>query len=152
MLIFSTSIRNLMLGRGLLANLSSPCSISVYTGAQPTAANFIANWSSYSSGNPAFLVHYTGAVWNQPSNGVLMQLATVPAATAPANTGTATWCIIWSTAITGIQMAAGTVPSNNFIIGPCSDAIGDGIIRFSNPALVASTPVVILDGSIGATS
>lgn len=152
MLIFSSSIRNLMLGRGLLANLSSPCSITVYSGAQPTAADFIANWASYSSSNPVFLVHYVGAVWNQPSNGVLMQLATTPAATAPLNTGTATWCIIWSTAITAIQAAAGTVPSNNFIIGPCSNAIGDGIIRFSNPALVTGTPVAILDGSIGATS
>lgn len=152
MLIFSTSIRNLMLGRGLLANLSNPCSITIYSGVQPTAATYSNNWASYNSTGPGFLVHYTGAAWSQPSNGVLLQLSTLPSAAPPSNTGLATWCVVWSTAITGAQIAGGTLPSSSFIIGPASDAIGDGIIRFANPSLTAAVPVAILDGSIGATS
>lgn len=151
-MIFSNTIRNLTLGRGLLANLSSPCSITIYTGVQPTAAAIIANWYLYSSTSAEFLVHYVGATWTQPSSGILLQLSTIPASTAPLNSGTATWCIIWNSAISGAQVAGGVIPSSNFIVGPCSDSIGAGIIRFANPALVASTPVVILDGSIGATS
>ena len=150
-LIFSQSMRNLMIGRGLLANFASPCSISIYTGIQPTTNDVISNWSAYNSGTSGFLIHYTGATWTQPSSGILMQLTTFPAAGFPVNTGTATWCILWATAITGANVAATTLPSNNFLIGPCSDSVGLGVIRFANPNLSTAASAVILDGSVGAT-
>lgn len=80
-----------------------------------------------------------------------MQLSTFPAAGFPVNTGAATWCILWTTAVTAANVAATTLPSNNFLVGPCSDSVGLGIIRFSNANLSTASSAVILDGSIGAT-
>lgn len=150
-LIFSQSMRNLMIGRGILANFASPCSISIYMGIQPTSDNIISNWVSYNSGTSGFLIHYTGATWSQPSSGILMQLSTFPAAGFPINTGTASWCILWATAVTAANVASTTLPSNNFIVAPCSDSVGLGVIRFSNPNLSTASSAVILDGSLGAT-
>jgi hypothetical protein len=148
---FSQSVRNLFIGRGLLGAFVSPCSISVYSGVQPTSAQVTANWASYASTNAIFLNHYTGGTWTQPSNGIMMQLSTVPATQIALNSGTATWCILWTSAVTAANVAAGTLPNISFIVAPCSDSVGSGVVRFADPIFVSGATKIILDGSIGAT-
>lgn len=150
-ILFSPSVRNLFIGRGLLSAFSSPCSISVYSGFQPTSAQVTADWPSYASTNSNFLCHYTGAAWAQPNSGIMMSMGTFPAAQLALNTGTATWCILWTTAVTSLNAAGVTLPHPTFIVAPCSDSIGDGVIRFDDPVFVSGVSKVILDGSIGAT-
>ncbi len=150
-LLFHPNIRNLMLGKGIMNGFSNPCAISVYQGAQPVPNDIIANWSTtYASTNAAFLVHYTGASWSQPSQGLLLQLG-IPLAQNGVNTGTATWAICWATNVSAANVAASTIPSTSFIVVPCSDSIGAGVIRFADPIVTAGVSKVILDGSIGAT-
>lgn len=151
MITFHPNIRNLMVGRGLLSGFSSPCAISVYSGAQPTSAEITANWSTYASGTANFLAHFVGGAWTQPAGGILLQLTVPPASTA-LQTGTGTWCILWSTNVSAAAVALTTLPSTAFIVGPVSVGIGPGVVRFNNPALVVSTSVTILDGSIGASA
>jgi len=148
-LLYSQSTRNLMIGRGLLANFSSPCAISVYSGTQPTSASIINNWSLYSQPTSNFLAHFIGASWTQPSNGILMQL-TVPPTVPADHTGTASWAILWTTNVSAVTVAGASLPSNNFAVVACSDAIGPGVIRFVSTSITAATAVTILDGSIGA--
>lgn len=150
-LLFHPNIRNLMIGKGLLNGFSNPCAISVYRGTQPTPGDIIANWSTtYSSSNSQFLVHYTGASWSQPSGGLLLQLG-IPLAQNGVNTGTATWAICWATNVSAANVALATIPSTSFIVVPCSDSIGPGVIRFTDPNVTAGVSKVILDGSFGAS-
>lgn len=146
-IIFSPSTKNLFLGRGILNAFSNPCSISIYSGTQPTSADVTSNWGAYSSGGTNFLAHYLNASWTQPAEGLLMQLG-IPPATAPINTDTASWCILWCTAVTPAQVLAGTLPHASFIVGACSDGVGKGLIRFNDLSFTAGTFKTMLDGSI----
>lgn len=155
-LLFNSNIRNLMIGRGLMNGFSyiSPNfqgSISVYAGTQPTAAQITSSWATYASTSANFLLHYTGQVWGQPSYGTLLQLYP-QGNTVASNTGIATWCILWSSNVTSAQVAASTLPSTAFIVGPVSDTVGQGIVRFTSTSITSGATITITDGSIGATS
>lgn len=80
-----------------------------------------------------------------------MTISTFPAAVNALNSGTATWAIVWTSAVTGVNVAAGTLPSTNFMVVPASNSIGDGVIRFSDPVFTSGVSKAILDGSVGAT-
>jgi hypothetical protein len=146
---FHPNLRNLFLGRGIAAAFTNQFSITVYSGAQPTAAQVTSNWSLFNQDTSNFLVHYTGAGWTQPSNGLLLQL-TLPAAQPVVRGGTASWAILWASEVTSLQVQSTTLPSAVFIVVPCSSDVGQGVIRFANTALVEGASVAILDGSMGA--
>lgn len=148
-LIFSPGMRNLYMGRGVAAGFAGTFAISVYSGVQPTAAQITSNWTSYNEPTPGFLVHYTGAAWTQPSNGILLQL-TLPAAQTVLNSGLASWAILWSTNLTLANVQSSTLPSTSFMVVPCSDSTGQGVVRFTNSTLTAGVSTPILDGSMGA--
>ena len=148
---FAQTMRNLFIGRGILAALSSPCSISVYSGTSQGQSSIIAaNWPSWASSNSNFLGHFTGAVWTQPNSGILLQLNSVPGQAA-LHSGTAGFAIIWSTEVTLTDVAGSTLPNASFIVVPCSNSVGNGVIRFDDTTFTAGVTKVILDGSIGAT-
>jgi hypothetical protein len=107
-------------------------------------------WPVFASSNSNFLGHFTGAVWSQPSSGILLQLNSVPGQIAM-NSGTAGYAIIWATAVSDADVAGSTLPHPNFMVVPCSDSVGNGVIRFDDPVFVGGVTKVILDGSIGAT-
>jgi hypothetical protein len=148
-LLYNGNIRNLFMGRGILAAFSSPCAITVYSGAQPTAAAVTAGWTSYNQPNANYLAHYIGAAWTQPSGGILLQL-TIPPAVVVEKSGTATWAILWTTNVTYAATQGSTLPSTSFMVVSVSDSVGAGVIRFANPTLSAGISTAILDGSMGA--
>lgn len=148
---FTTSIRNLTIGRGILSGIAASVAVTVYSGVQPTAANIITNWASFNSANANFLLHYSSVGFTQPASGILMTVTTFPVSTLPTNTGTGAWAIIWSTnPLIGVMN--GAIPTTSFIVGPVSDSVGNGIIRFSNTTITTGVSKALLDGSIGALS
>ena len=131
--------------------------MTVHSGAQPTADNFITNWTSYSSGNANFLAYYSNLSWYHSnyasSTGNLLQMG-IPTAVTPTNNGVAAWAVLWSpktgtTIPTLGDMAAGSIPTQLIVIVPVSDILGTGIIRFVNTTLSTSTAVAPFDGSFG---
>ena len=146
---FHPNIRNLYMGRGIAAAFSSTFSISVFSGIQPPAAPIASNWPAYNEATSNFLVHYTGAGWTQPSNGILLQL-TEPPAQVVTRSGTATWAILWATAASLAQVQSTTLPNASFMVVPCSNSTDQGVIRFVDPDLVGGTATSIIDGSMGA--
>jgi len=144
-----------MIGQGILRGLTSTVAITIYSGSQPTAATIAANWSSYNSTNSNFLVHFTGAGWTQPLNGEAQfcSITTFPAATPATNTGTGSWCIIWSTNPLLAAMGTGTIPTTSFLVGAVTDLAGDGIVRF-NPTtnFTIAVNATIADGTISSSS
>ena len=155
-ILFHPNIRNLMIGRGILAGgLTSACGITIYSGIQPTAAAIAADWATYNSLNAKFLAHFTGAIWSHPLSGTttFCSITTFPPATPATNTGTGSWCILWMTNPTGTQLSSTTLPSTQFIIGPVSNLTGNGIVRFSTDTnFTIGVSRTIGDGTIGATS
>lgn len=128
----------------------TPSCVTVYKGTMPTPADIIVNWSAYNSGSADYLVNYDDGKWNLPSWAAMLQLSTLPSARTPVNTGTATWAIIWvDNPQPDAPLLAGTVlPSTTFMVVNVSDLLGDGVVRFTSPALVSGTPVAIADATI----
>lgn len=98
-----------------------------------------------------FLGHFTGAVWSQPSS-LIASITTFPAAVQASNSGTATWCIIWTTNPALSAMGSTTIPTTSFIVGPVSSLAGTGLVRFDSVAFTAGTSISILDGLITTTA
>jgi len=156
-LIFYTNTKSLFSG-AILRNLGNAntatfgpytLGVTVYSGVAPTAAAVAASWVTYNSAVPSFLVHYTNMTWSQPGQGTLLQMTGAPTSVTPVNNGTASWAIIWAGQPTGPQLASSTLPFAKFLLVSVSDAVGDGVIRFSSTALtIAGGPVSVLDASM----
>ena len=94
-------------------------------------------------------MHYSGVVWSQPvsQTAQYINITTWPASTNATNTGTGTWCIVWSMNPTGVQLASATLPSASFIVGPVTTLSGSGIVRFNNDTnFTSGVAKVIADG------
>lgn len=153
-ILFYTNLRNLMVGSGILKGLASSVGITVYSGVQPSAATITSNWSAYNSTNSNFLIHFPGVGWTHPSQGTVafISITTFPAATPATNTGTGTWCIIWSTNPSGATLSGATLPSTSFLVGNVTDLLGNGIVRFNpNTNFTAAVNATIVDGNISAS-
>ena len=151
---FHPNIANLMIGKGILAaGYNEPSGITIYSGTQPTAEEIATNWSLYNSTNSNFLAHYSGAVWTQPLDGAakFCSITTFPPAVSPVNSGTGTWCIVWSSNPSLASLASSTIPNEVFIVGEVSSLAASGIVRF-NPdnTFVSGTAKEISDGVITA--
>lgn len=156
-LTFSASVTNLMANGAIQSNLggvsvsnhNTASSVTIYSGVQPTAENILANWSSYNSTNTTCLIHYTPVIWQLATGNASAVVITNSTATAPINSGTASWAILWSTMqVTTSQLASGTIPTASFFVAPVSDITGTGIIRFTSTVLTSGTPVNIVDAGI----
>lgn len=151
---FYPNIRNLLIGRGILASgITAASGITVYSGTQPTAPTILANWAAYNSANSSFLCHFTGAVWIQPLYGLYASIGTFPVATVATNSGSAAWCIIWTTNPLLSAMGTATIPTTSFIVGPVTTLAGTGIVRFSpDVTMTSGVASTIADGLITASS
>ena len=163
-IIFHKNIRNAFLYQtwwyGLVGNAAyvpaatpMPCAVTIYGGTQPSAATIAANWASY---NTSFLLHlYTGAALGQPSadtvdTGVTVTLTTLPTAQTSNAAGTATWAILWGSALTQGNINAGTIPSTRFIVLPVSSTAGTAPLRMASTTIASSTAYTVADLSLTA--
>lgn len=126
---------------------AAPSSITIYSGAQPTAPQIIAAWPSYNTTNASFLLHYQSVTWGVPTGLTSIGVTTFPPATLPTNTGVASWAILWMTSIAVGTMGTGTLPNLNFVVVPVSSAGGTGVVKFSDTAITTGTAVSLYDAS-----
>lgn len=156
---FHQNIRNLAAYRGISLGMNNgtATSVSIYSGVQPSAATITSNWAS-NGYNSNYLIHYpTGAIWTQQNgstvgSGGMLLMTGIPAATVAANTGTATWAIIWGQVVASGtaagQIGSSTLPAASFIVVPCSDTLGNGAIRFLTTTIASGTSYSISDSTI----
>jgi hypothetical protein len=126
------------------------CEVSVYSGVQPDAATFAANWAStYNSASSAFLAHFTDSRIGQPSQGNMLQMVQAPTAVTPLRNGTATWAVIWGGSGIAAGIGGSTVPGTRYMIVPASSLLSNSIVRFTDAVLSTATPVAIADITLG---
>lgn len=148
-MLFHPNIRNLFIGRGILAGLASSTAVTVFSGAQPLAGDVILNWPTYKS---QALLHWQGVGFTQPQNGILATVTVFPTPVVALASGTATWAIIWATNVTLANVQSDTLPNASFIIGPVTDTSGNGMVRLASPTMAAGATIALTDASLGATS
>lgn len=144
-LTFAAALATKFASRAIRDSFASPCAITIYSGAKPSAATIAANWAAYTSSNAIFLAHYSGAVWGVSTN--LVFLSTVPAAVNPINNGDATWAILWTTNPLLASMN-GAIPTTSFIVVTVGNLSSLDPVRFSNITMSTATPVAINDASV----
>jgi hypothetical protein len=108
--------------------------ITLFGGTQPTAAQVVASWPTYSA---QYLVHWTSVGVVAP-NGDLFSFAT-PAAKAAFRSGTGAWAIWWPGAVTDAAVQGSTLPRTDFCILPASESGGNGCFRMTSLAITSGT-------------
>jgi hypothetical protein len=169
-MIFSSSIATLLCGAGILKgmgytdssfssskNPTATVAVTVYSGVQPSAATITSSWASY---NTTFLFHQPGVTFTQPTwssatLGGQLPMTASPTAVTAANSGTASWAIIWCNNVaagTGAgQISNGTIPNASFIVGGVTLATGNGLISVTDTNIVSGTSVSVLGANLGFT-
>lgn len=167
-LLFSPSIANMFVFRGILGAVTgvsttgvpipmqptAAMSVTVYSGVKPSAASITASWGSY---NTTYLFHQPGVNYIQANPGLIpggafITRTNVPAAVTALNSGTASWCIIWCSNVAAGsgagQIGNATLPNANFIVGDVTIGSGDGIVTLSNLVVTGGQSTTILDSTI----
>jgi hypothetical protein len=118
-------------------------SLTIFSGTQPTAAQIVSSWSTYSA---QYLVHWTGVVWPTPTGYNTLgsgnsTTATTPAAQNAFRSGTATWAILWPS---DGNIAEGTIqgaslPSTTFVVLPVSASGGTGCVRLTSTTITSGS-------------
>jgi hypothetical protein len=122
--------------------------VTVYQGTAPLPSAITASWATYNSSTTDYLVHFTNAIWSLPGTGPLIQLSTAPTPVNAVRSGTAAWAILWAGQPSGAQLASVTLPFANFLVVSVSDAVGDGVIRFTSTTLTSGVSASVLDASM----
>lgn len=167
-LLFSPSIANMFVFRGILGAVTGVATtgqtysqqptvtlaVTIYSGVKPSAATITSSWSSY---NTTYLFHqpgvnYVQAQFNLVPGGGFLTRSNNPTAVTALNAGTASWCIIWCNNVaagTGAgQIGNATLPNANFIVGDVTIGSGDGIVTLNSLAITGGSTVTILDSTI----
>lgn len=128
--------------------------ITIYGGTQPTASAIEAGWANY---NTSYLLHLPNFSIQQPNastagTGISIVNNGLPAVQPAANTGTASWAILWIANVaagtaTG-QIGGATLPETKFIILPVSDLSQTYPVRFQNTSMTSGASYTISDLNI----
>ena len=144
-LIFSPSVRSAYAFQqfGNEFNLGTSTKIAIYSGPQPSGAEFYTNFSAkYHMTGTNFLAELVGSQWIRSNNS--WSIITFPAPVNSRLDGQATFAVLFPSSQ---SLANGGLPSNaNYVIVPVSDTSGDGVIRFTSTNFTTSTSVSIVDG------
>lgn len=143
-LIYNSGVRSLITSSGIRDGFSNP-SMTMYAGTQPTPTTLINSWSSYNYNTSNFLWHaQTGLTLLVTGSGVSIFAVNVPSA-VPVRSGTASWAVIWSGAVTTGTMTTSSIPSSSFMICPVSLNTSNGVVRLTSTTLSAGTTATIAD-------
>lgn len=146
---WDTTFQAMFLGCGIKAAMPGAVAITVYSGTQGTQSDIVANWTAYNSNSTNHIIHYNGGVWTQqPAQGNVLGLSTLPATKVPVRAGNAQWAIVWMTDVTQISIEGVTLPSENFIVVPCSNIAGSGVVRFDDTSFVINETKQIAEATI----
>lgn len=137
-----------MISLGILSGMANTVGITAFSGTQPSAAQILANWTTYAA---QILVHWSGVTYTRPLDGVLMTMGTpAPSPATATGTGTATWGLIWTTNVMPSDLNNGTIPSTQFMVVPVSLTLDDGVVRLATTTINTGDSVQLLDTSITA--
>jgi hypothetical protein len=160
---FYIGFQNLTLGCGIMTatttrhdsgiyvydvNIKLPVyAVTVFSGTQPGAIDLISDWSG-SNYNSQYLCHWPAVVLDQPNEmsigqGTEIVLYDVITPATAANTGTASWAVLWPSVPDESSIQASSIPSTKFIIGSASDLDGNGIVKFFDTNLTQGTTYTI---------
>lgn len=142
-LIYNSSVRSLITSPGILSGFSSP-SMTMYSGAQPTPATLISSWSSYNYNSSNFLWHAQTGLTLAVTGGVSIYASAIPSA-VPVRSGTASWAVVWSGAVSTGTMTTSSIPNSNFMICPVSLSTSNGVVRLTSTTLSAGTTATLAD-------
>ncbi len=146
---WDTTFPAMFINCGIKMAMSSTVAITIYKGIKPSAETIANNWSNYKTGTADFLVHYTGGVWSQqPSQGSLLDLSTIPPSKNASGSGDASWAIIWMTDVNDAACASASIPNTSFIVVDCSVIGGSGVIRFSDINFTTGVSKAISEATI----
>lgn len=146
------------LAAGIMSNLAigapgfaGDASITIYGGTQPAASAIEADWVNY---NTSYLLHLPNFSIVQPNAtqsaiGISIINNGLPAVQAAANTGTATWAILWIANVAGGtadgQIGGATLPSTRFLVLPVSDLTQTYPVRLQNTSMTSGVSYTIGD-------
>jgi hypothetical protein len=146
-ILFSGAIIRALAGTGASNNFPPyTVGVTVYAGVAPEPIDIVNSWATYNSSTPNYLGHFTNVTWGQTNQ--LLQMTVAPTPILAVNNGIATWAIIWGNQPTAPQLASTTLPLNRFLVVSASDAVGDGVIRFTSTTFVAGESKSLLDASM----
>lgn len=154
-MLFSANVHKMWLARigiKISGANSTPftSAVTVYSGAQPTAATIAAGFSSYNSTNAIFLAHYQSIPWSVDGTTLAFySIGTPPAAPNASNTGTGAWAIIWWTN-PALASMGGAIPTTSFMVVPVSVTSQLGVIRFASLSFTSGAANAITDGAFRA--
>jgi hypothetical protein len=138
-------------GQPFFARTPRTTSITIYSGAQPTAQTIEANWINYNQDAASCLAHYsTGPTWlyNEGTNTYYFTNTSNTITTNALRSGTAAWAIIWMA--TGVLITSTTEPpaSSKFIVVPVTNNSGIGVIRYTSISTTQGQAFVPYDGGL----
>lgn len=134
-----SGVSTVLCNRNPGGNLSS---VTIFSGTQPTAAQVVSSWSTYSA---QYLVHWPSVTWPLPPDYQTIQAtqtvtASLPAGVAAFRTGTAGWGICWGNLNASAATIQGaTLPGTQFIVVPVTVSGGNGIIKMTTMSIVSGT-------------
>ena len=148
---FSSSIKTLyaskaIMGANSMFGTNTP--VTIYSGVQPSATDFIKNWSSiYRSDatNSSHLAHFLNTGWTRTNSTITMTI--FPYNTTPIRNGTATWAVVWQAGAnyTSSSWSSQYPPTLYFAIVPVTTTAGNGVIRFTSIDFTTTAPVTLID-------
>jgi hypothetical protein len=126
-------------------------SMTIYSGAQPSAQTIEANWINYNQDSTGCLAHYsTGPTWsyNEGTKTYYFTNTSDTITTTALRSGTATWAIIWMA--TGVSITSTTTsPANEkFIVVPVTNNSGIGVVRYTNTTTTMGESFIPYDGGL----
>lgn len=146
---WDTTFPAMFIGCGIKRAMSGTVAMTIYKGTKPSAETIASNWSNYKTDSFDILVHYTGGVWTQqPLQGSLLGLSTVPPSKSALGSGNASWAIIWMTDVNDSACASSTLPNTSFIVVDCSVVGGSGVVRFTDTVFTTGISKVIAEATI----
>lgn len=154
---FSSSIKTLYAGLGLNNHSGSGYdifnpsgrTISIHSGAQPSASAILQNWSVHrwgsSSSEKTLLAVYNDSGWTL--NGPSITMTKFPIPVTPVRNGIASWAILWSVEM-GSNISSTSSPVYPFVVVPVTTTAGDGVIRFTSLDFTTTSPVIMIDAGL----
>jgi hypothetical protein len=136
---------------GFWSRTGRTTSITIYSGAQPTAQTIEANFINYNQDSAGCLAHYsTGPTWlyNDGTKTYYFTNTSNTITTNALRSGTASWAIIWMATGVSITSTTDAPASSKFIVVPVTNNSGIGVIRYTSISTTQGQAFVPYDGGL----
>jgi hypothetical protein len=120
---------------GFWSRTGRTTSITIYSGAQPTAQTVEANFINYNQDSASCLAHYsTGPTWlyNAATQTYYFTNTNNTITTNALRSGIATWAIIWMATGVSITSTTDAPAASKFIVVPVTNNSGIGVVRYTS--------------------